>query len=352
MINGTIYVGLDVHLRQITPAVIEADGAERVLGQIPNQPKAIRRLMDRLSPDRSRLQVVYEAGPTGFVIARQLEGLGIACTVAAPAQLAQRPGDRVKTDRKDARKLARALRNDEVSAVAVPSPELEALRSLSRLREEAMHERHRCRQQLLKLLHRLGMTEPAGMRRWGTRYDAWLDALALAEPVDQLVLTETLAELRHRGERLDRITAQLLAAAADGPEAELITRLQALHGIGPLTAIGLVAELGDLRRFAHPRKLMAFAGLVPSEQSTGEAVRRGGITRTGNAHVRWLVTEAAWHYARPSTRPLASPVAERARTRLCQRYRDLRARHKHPNVAVVAVAREVLGFIWEVAVTA
>jgi len=350
MFHGTIYVGLDVHLRQITPAVIAADGSERVLGQIPNQPKAIRRLMDRLSPDRSRLQVVYEAGPTGFVIARQLEGLGVACTVAAPGQLAQRPGDRVKTDRKDARKLARALRNDEVSAVAVPSPELEALRSLSRLREEAMHERHRCRQQLLKLLHRLGVTEAAGMRRWGTRYAAWLDALALAEPVDQLVLTELLAELQHRGERLDRITAQLLAAA-DGPEAALITRLQGLHGIGPLTAIGLVAELGDLRRFAHPRKLMAFAGLVPSEHSTGERIQRGGITRTGNAHVRWLVTEAAWHYARTSTRPLASPVAERARIRLSQRYRDLRARHKHPNVAVVAIARELLGFIWEVATT-
>jgi len=349
--DGITYVGLDVHLRTIHGAVVTAAGEDRDLGVIAHTPKALHRMLTRINDDRSTLRVAYEAGPTGYTIARQLSRAEIACIVVAPSLIPKRAGDRVKTDRRDARNLARLLRSDALTAIAVPSEELEALRDLSRAREGALRGQHRLRQQLLKFLHRQDFPEPAGIGRWSVRYDAWLATLRPVQPAHQVVLADHLTAIAEASARRDRLHEAPRATAVVGPFAAQIAQLQTLFGIGPLTAIGLTAELGDLRRFAHPRDLMSSVGVVPSEHSSGKRVQRGAITKTGNAHVRWLITEAAWHNARHPPPPgTTADVAARARNRLFWRYRHLCAHGKPPQVAVIGIARELLGFVWEVTV--
>jgi transposase len=355
--DGTTFVGLDVHVKTIVVAVARGGGAAEELGVIPNTPTALaKRLRTLGSPDG--LRVCYEAGPCGYGIHRQLSGLGIECRVVAPSLIPVRPGDRVKTDRRDAAKLARLLRSGDLTAVAVPTPEQEALRDLSRAREAAIGDRHRVRQRLVKLLARHGIAEPASGKRWTMTYWAWVSAVALSEPAAQVVLGELREAIASADARLARLTAALSELARASSQAPVIAALQRLHGVGLITAVGIVAEVGDLTRFDRAAPLFAYAGLVPSEHSSGGRRQRGGITKTGNRHLRFLLVEAAWHYARPIRRPPGEPadpadpvgaVAARARARLQRRYVRLVGRGKAKNVAVVAIARELLGFVWATA---
>lgn len=354
------YVGLDVHKATIAVAVAdEGRGEVRSYGTIRNTPEAVAQLVKRLGAV-GRLVCCYEAGPCGYGLQRQLVGLGAECTVVAPSLIPTRPGARVKTDRRDAEKLARLLRSDELTSVWVPDAEHEALRDLSRAREAARDARHRARQQLSKLLLRQGVAEPGDTKRWSQRYRDWLGEVQLAQPWQQVVLADAIETIDAATARLKRLEAQVKQAATTGRHAPLIAALQSLRGVGVVTAVTLVAELGDLGRFPTPRPLMAYVGLVPSEHSSGSSQRRGRITRAGNSHARHVLVQAAWHYrhAPKVTRALerrqdgqpraVTDVAWRAQQRLHARYRKLAAR-KGRQKAVIAVARELVGFVWALA---
>jgi transposase len=351
MADGTTFVGLDVHVATIAVAMVRADGVAQELGTIPNTPSALAKRLRKLGPPAT-LAVCYEAGPCGYGIYRQLTELGMGCTVVAPSLIPVRPGDRVKTDRRDAAKLARLLRSGDLTAVAVPTPEQEALRALSRARETATGDLQRARQRLVKFLAQQRIAEPVAGKRWTKTYGAWLAGVTLPLPAAQIVLDELRGSIGVAQDRLDRLTAALTAVVQTAPQAPVIAALQQLHGIGLITAVGIVAEVGDLTRFDRPPQLSAYAGLVASEHSSGGRQSRGGITKTGNGHLRYLLVEAAWHYARPirvRTAPPATPaeqIAQHARERLSRRYWRLVSRGKPKPVAVVAVARELLGFVW------
>jgi len=280
--------------------------------------------------------------------------------VVAPSLIPTKPGDRVKTDRRDAVKLARLLRAGELTSVWVPDAEHEALRDLSRAREAARDDRHRARQRLGKLLLRLGTAEPRETKRWTQQYWAWLRELTLEQPLQQLVLADAIEAVETGTTRLKKLEGAVKQAATTGRLAALIAALQSLRGVGVITAVTLVAELGDLGRFPTPRPLMAYVGLVPSEHSSGDSQRRGRISRAGNSHVRHVLVQAAWHYrhAPKLTRALekrqdgqpeaVTAVAWRAQERLHTRYRKLASR-KGRQKAVIAVARELVGFVWALA---
>jgi transposase len=356
-----IFVGLDVHKATIAVALAEAGTGEvRSYGVIPNTPPAVARLVKKLGPP-PRLRICYEAGPCGYVLLRQLTKLGVACTVVAPALIPTKPGERIKTDRKDAAKLARLHRAGELTAVAAPTPEQEALRDLTRARQAAQQDVHRVRQRVRTLLLRLGVAEPTATKRWSGRWRVWLAGLALELSVQQTVLDELRHALGEAEARVERLTAAVAAQAARGPFADVIAALTSLRGVGVVTAVTLVAELGDPGRFDSPRQLMAFAGLVPSEHSSGGREQRGRITKTGNAHVRWVTVEAAWHCRRPPhvSRELArrqrgqseevAAIAWQGQARLHRRYVRLVGKGKPKPKAAVAVARELLGFVWAIA---
>lgn len=361
MEQDTKFVGLDVHKATIPVAVADASGGEaRAVGTIPNQPEAVARLVRKLGP-AGRLVCCYEAGPCGYGLQRQLTQLGATCTVVAPSLIPTRVGDRVKTDRRDAQKLARLLRSGELTAVWVPDAPHEALRDLSRARGDAREDLHRARQRLGKLLLRLGVFPPAGVRPWTQAHRRWLDALHLEQAAQQLVLGEYLLAVDQAQERMGRLDRDLARAAQAGPHAALLGALQTLRGVGLITAVTLVAELGDLGRFRTARQLMAYVGVVPREASSGPRQRRGAITKTGNGHVRHVIVEAAWHYRYPPR--LAGPLKQRqagqpealtalswkAQERLHRRYRRLLGRGKNKGRVIVAVARELLGFVWALA---
>jgi len=358
----TLFVGLDVHKETIAVALAAAGGGGEVrsYGVIPNTPAAVARLVKTLGP-APRLRVCYEAGPCGYVLYRQLTGLGVTCTVVAPALIPSKPGERVKTDRKDALKLARLHRAGELTAVAAPTPEQEAVRDLTRARQAAQRDLHRLRQRLRTLLLRQGVREPAKTKRWSARWRVWLAGVSFARPAQQLVLDDLRDALGATEARVDRLTAAVEAQAQHGPFADVVTALTCLRGVGVVTAVTLVAELGDPGRFDSPRQLMAFAGLVPSEHSSGGREQRGRITRTGNAHVRHVAVEAAWHCRRTPhvSRELARrqrgqsaavvAIAWKGQERLQRRYLRLVAKGKPKPKAAVAVARELLGFAWAIA---
>jgi transposase len=357
----TVFVGLDVHKATIAVALADAGAGEvRSYGVIPNTPAAVARLVKKLGP-AGRLRVCYEAGPCGYVLLRQLTTLGVACAVVAPALIPSKPGERIKTDRKDATKLARLHRAGELTPVAAPTPEQEALRDLTRARQAAQQDLHRLRQRLRTLLLRLGIAEPGTTKRWSARWRIWLAGLTLEQPLQQAVLDDLRQAIGETAARVDRLTAAVEAQASSGPFAELIGALTSLRGVGVVTAVTLVAELGDPGRFDSPRQLMAFAGLVPSEHSSGGREFRGRITKTGNAHVRHVAVEAAWHCRRKPhvSRELArrqrgqSPaviaIAGKGQARLHARYVHLVVKGKPKPKAAVAVARELLGFVWAIA---
>jgi len=364
MKKGIRYVGLDVHAETIAVAVAEAGGEARSVGTIPNRPQAIRRLVKKLGP-ADRLRVCYEAGPTGYVLYWQLTELGVKCDVVAPTLVPVKPGDRVKTDRRDARKLARCYRAGDLTPVWVPDAEHEALRDLVRAREATKKDQLRARHRLGKFLLRHGRRPPTGVRAWTVKFLEWVKRDVSFEPQAQkAVLLDYITEVDHARDRIERLERAIDEAVevVPAPMRAVIEALQALRGIAMVSAVTIVAEVGELSRFARPRQLMGYSGAVPSEHSSGGKTRRGCITKTGNSHLRRIVGEAAWAYRhRPAVGAAlrkrqeglseeVKAMAWKAQHRLHRRYRRLAARGKAHQKVVTAVARELLGFIWAIGV--
>lgn len=351
------FIGLDVHAKSITVAVADAFGEPEDHGGIPNDPAAVRKLMQRLKKPDTDLIVAYEAGPTGYALQRQLTALGVACVVVAPSLIPTKPGDRVKTDRRDAAKLARLLRSGDLTAVWVPDEAHEALRDLVRARDDAKVDLLRAKHRLSKFLLRRGIYPPPGVRPWSRAHEAWLGRLIFAEAADGVVVEHYHAVVREAVERLKSLDAALVQAGAASPQGELLAALQAIRGIGFLSAVTIVAEAGDLRRFPTARHFMAFVGLVPSEYSSGAARRQGRITKTGNRLIRHVLGQAAHNaryrpnvsHARQARQrdvpPAVVALDRRAQTRLHARYRHLSGRIG-TNKTIIAVARELAGFVW------
>jgi len=359
------YVGMDVHAETIAIAVVESNGTERDLGTVPNRPEAIRKCLKKLGR-AEELHCCYEAGPTGYMLYWQLVRMGIECMVVAPTLIPTKAGDRVKTDRRDARKLARYLRSGDLTAVWVPDEAHEALRDLVRARQAAKIDEKRARHRLQKFLLRHGQRPALGVRAWSAAHRAWLQALTFAQPTLGVVCSEYLQELLHHEQRVERLDTAIDQAVEEAPETirAVIAALQGLRGVRRVTAAGVVAEIGQFSRFAHPRQLMGYSGAVPSEFSTGGPGnhRRGAITKAGNAHLRRLLGEAAWCYRfRPAVRyPLkkrqqglpaaVTDISWKAQVRLCNRYRRMASRGKTKQKVVIAVARELLAFMWAIGV--
>jgi transposase len=362
MNDPTLYVGLDTDKKHIDVAVAEPlpGGEVRYWGKIANEPAALGRLIGRLRKGGRRLQVCYEAGPCGFGIHRRLNAMAdVACTVVAPSMTPRRPGLRVKTNRRDCLTLAKLLRAEELTAAWVPDAPHEAVRDLVRARGAAVADLIRCRQRLGGFLLRQEI--PYAGKPWTKKHRLWLGRLAFGEPAHRLMIGELLDALDQAQARCDRLGDHVAELVPGWALKWLVEALQALRGYRLINAASLVAEIGDPRRFDGPRQLMAYLGLVPSEHSSGERVRRGGLTKAGNGRARKALIEAAWTYARPAQAPKAGTagqpaavraIAEKARHRLGGRYRKLIARGKRAPVAVSAIARESLGFIWAIALAA
>ena len=360
------FLGLDVHAETIAVAVAEPDGEVRSLGTIANREESIRKFIRKLgSPEH--LRACYEAGPTGFVLYWQLTQLGVECDVVAPSLVPKKPGDKVKTDRRDALKLARSHRSGDLTAVWVPDEDSEALRDLVRAREAAKQDQLRARHRLTKFLLRTGRRPPLGLKAWTERYLAWLHQIHYTQPAQEATLLDCLNEVQHMGERVKRLEQSILEVVklAPAPVQAVIQGLQALRGVAHISAVTIVAELGNISsRFENARALMGYSGVFPSEDSSGERVRRGGITKSGNAHLRRIVVESAWSYRhRPSVgaklrkRQAGVPaeiteIAWKAQNRLHKRYMTLMARGKDQRKTMTAVARELLGFIWAIGIKA
>jgi transposase len=352
-----IWLGIDVHAASVTIACYEDDAPSGTVTTLVNEPRAIARYVQGL-PAATPVRACYEAGPCGYVLHRQLSALGIPCDVIAPALIPRRPGQRVKTDRRDAHKLARLYRAGELTPIAVPTPAQEAVRDLVRAREDVRHDRTAARQRLGKFLLRQGLRYPG--TNWTKRHREWIARHHFTGPT-QLVFEHYCAQVSTLDDRLHQLEGELLTLAAAPPLAPVVTRLACLRGLGPLGATMIAAELYDLRRFARPRQLMAYLGLTPSEHSSGGHERRGRITKTCNAIVRRVLIEAGWTYRHPARHsqraraalrtqpPSIRTICERALPRLSARYRRLVGRGKAPTKAVTAVARELAGFVWAVA---
>jgi transposase len=354
------FVGLDVHKDTIAVAVAEAGRAPaRLVGSIAHDVGKLLKVLARYGAPR-QLQVVYEAGPTGYGLQRELARRGYYCQVIAPSLIPKRAGDRVKTDRRDGVRLAELSRAGELRAVWIPEPADEAIRDLARAREDAVNARTQARHQLKGFLLRHDVRY-AGRTSWSKSYYRWLATLNFGPSGAQTAFTEYWQAVSAADERVARLTAALAHSIAGWRFESAVMALQALRGIDEISAIGLVAEIGDIGRFAHPRQLMGYLGLVPAEYSSGDRVVRGSITKTGNAHARRLLTEAAWNYRfkarigyraqrRQENLPQAiRDLAWKAQLRLTGRFARLRARGVQINKVCVAVARELAGFIWAIA---
>ena len=356
-----IYVGLDVHKDTIAVAVAEAGkrGEVRQHGQIANTPAALKGVVARLAHSGADLRFCYEAGPCGYGIERQLMAAGHQCVVVAPSLIPRRPGDRIKTDRRDAINLAKLHRADELTAVWVPDQTHEAIRDLVRARLAAVRSLRQARQQLSGFLLRHGRHyhRPA----WTQMHRRWLAGLRFEQPMHHIVLEDCIAAVEAATARRDRLQANIEAALPDWSLAPVVGALQALRGMALVAAATLIAELGDITRFTNPRQLMAYLGLVPSEHSSGGTRRQGGITKTGNGAARRMLIEAAWSYRFPAriSRELVlrqeglpkaiRDLAWKAQERLCRRYRRLAQAGKLPTVVTAAIARELSGFVWAIA---
>jgi transposase len=355
------HVGLDVDSEKLAVAVAEPDGEVRSLGAIPYNADAVRRLVRSLGPAR-RLRVCYEAGPHGYGLYWTLTKMGVHCDVIAPTLIPVRPGDRVKTNRRDALKLARCYRAGDLTAVWVPDASHEALRDLVRAREAAKKDQLRAKHRLGKFLLRRGLRAANGVRNWTWKHLAWVKALRFELAPQEAAFLDYLHEVEHSAERVKRLEAAIDHAIGAAPEQmrALVAGLQALRGIRLISAASIVAEVGPVSRFPRPKQLMGYSGLVSSESSTGASVRRGAITKAGNAHLRRILGEAAWAYqSRPSMsadlrkrqQGLSEEVKElawKAQHRLCSRRRRLIAKGKQPQKVTIALARELLGFIWAI----
>jgi transposase len=357
-----MFVGMDVHKESIDVSLAEEgrDGEVRHYGVIPGDLDAVAKVVRALRAPSRRLRFVYEAGPCGFGIHRYLTAQGEACAVVNPSSMPKRSGDRIKTDRRDSDALARLHRAGELTAIYIPTPDDEALRDLVRAREDAVGLSTEAKHRLKAFLLRQGRRYP-GRAGWTRPYRRWLADLSFPLAPQHIALQEYRDTIDETERRVERLTDQLRQLTPAWRWAPVVEALQALRGISFVTAVGLVAEVGDIRRFTHPRELMAFLGLVPSEYSSGPRVRRGGITKAGNPHARRLLAEAAWAYQGPPRigrqmlyrqEALPKPICDiawKAQLRLTSRFRRLVARGKAKPKVATAVARELTGFIWAIA---
>jgi transposase len=362
MKEATRFVGLDVHAETIAVAIAEPGRGEvRSLGIIPNDFASVRKLFQKLG--KKDLRVCYEAGPTGFALYWQLAELGIECEVIAPTLIPKKAGERIKTDRRDALKLARCFRAGDLTAVWVPDQAHEALRDLVRAREAAKYDQHRARQRLSKFLLRTARKAPAG-KTWSQKYVEWIRTLKYDHVAQQATLVDYLAEVDHASERIRRLEQAIDDAVKQASPSvrAVIDGLQALRGVAKLSATTIAVEIGSFSRFETAKQLMAYCGVVPSERSSGTTRRQGAITKTGNAHVRRVLFESAWGCRhRPNLgatlkqrqRGLSTTtneIAWKAQHRLHRRYIALSARGKPSPKVLGAIGRELLGFIWAIAV--
>lgn len=355
------YVGLDVHKATIAVSVADSNDSEtRFFGEIANTPEAISKLVKQLTKGGAKLSFCYEAGPCGYVIHRQLRALEQACQVVAPSLIPKKAGDRVKTDRRDSLALARLLRAGELTAIWIPDGLQEALRDLTRAREDMKHLQRQAKQQLLAFLLRHGIRGFEGKSNWTQAHFRWFETVKFEQPAQQIVFQEyidTIVAGIKRVQGLDGHIEQTARASAVWP---MIEALMALRGVSLLTATTIMAEIGNLTRFTTAPQLMAYLGLVPSEHSSGASKRRGGITKTGNSHVRRVLVEAAWTYRHPARKTavlqrraelapdVVQEIAWTAQKRLCGRYWALDARGKLKVQVCTAIARELVGFVWAI----
>ncbi len=362
MKDSSTVVGLDVHKNSIQMVTAETDGEMEVrrFGRIAGTLDALDKAIRNLASKGSTLRFVYEAGPCGYEIYRHLTRKGFSCKVVAPSKVPKKSGDRVKNDRRDAETLARMERAGELTAIYVPREDDEAMRDLTRAREDAIKALKTARQQLNAFLLRYGQTYP-GKGSWTPAHMRWLSDVSLPHPSQQIVLQEYLMTVTGGTERVNRLTEQIRKLLPDWRLSPVVKALQALRGVAPIVAVTALAEIGDMSRFQNPRQLMAYLGLVPSEASSGEATHRGSITKTGNGHVRRALVEAAQAYGFPARvsrhllkrqGDLPEPIraiAWKAQVRLCGKFRRLMARGKLRTKVVTAIARELSGFMWAMA---
>jgi transposase len=360
--SSTLYVGLDVHKDSIAVAYVAKDHHAEVvyLGTIGTRQCDIDHLIRKLHSKAQHLIFVYEAGPCGYWLYRYLTQKGHVCWVVAPSLIPKKAGDRVKTDRRDAVQLARLMRSGDLTPVYVPTVEDEAIRDLSRAREDALRDLKAAKFRLKAFLLRQDIRY-TGRATWGPAHLRWLSEVVCATPAQQIVFQEYVRAVNEQTERLQRLEQELQDHVKTWLLQPVVEALQALRGVQFTVAVTLVAERGDLTRFEHPRQLMKYLGLIPSEYSSGERRRQGSITKAGNTHARRALVEGAWAYRYPAKvsrhlqlrlEPLPKPLQDlswKAQVRLCKRFRRLLARGKHANPVGVAIARELAGFLWAIA---
>lgn len=355
------FIGLDVHKDSIAIAAATANSREepRFIGTTTYSVYQIEKALASLRCNPARLAIVYEAGPCGYGLQRELSAKGYRCEVVAPSKVPRRPADKIKTDRRDALLLARLHRSAELVPVSIPDPADEAVRDLMRARDDAAKAQKCVRQQLMAFLLRAGKPFRGG-RGWTLKHRRFLADLNFDDPNQRIAFSEYRLAVQSAAERIERIETAIRQAFETWRWRPAVKALMSLRSVDFLTAMTIIAEIGDLRRFEHPRQLMSYLGLVPSEFSSGTSRQRGALTRTGNSRVRRLLVEAAWNYRHPAkisreieTRQEGQPaaiveIAWKAQVRLCHRYRKLRYRGVHHNKTCAAIARELVGFIWDI----
>lgn len=360
MNNTTKYVGLDVSKEKIAVAVAEEGRSKpRYVGMISYAVEAIRKLMKKLG-EYEQLRVCYEAGPTGYGLYRLLKGMKIECEVIAPSLIPQKPGSRVKTDKRDAINLATLYRAGELTPIYVPTEDDEALRDLVRAREDVKEDELRAKHRLTKFLLRNEIRPPKGTKKWSVKYWEWLDTLTFKRSASRVAYQEYLQQLKIFQQRLKIIEQEIEEQSKEGIHAPMIQTLMTLRGVAVITATSLVAEIGSFERFQTANQFMAYVGLVPSESSSGELRKLGKITKTGNQHVRKLLIEAAWSYryqpavkGKLKKRQQGQPtnilgISWKAQNRLHKKFYRLLGRGKEAGKVITAIARELAGFIWAI----
>src|SRR6266849_2895664 len=355
------FVAFDTSKLRNAVAIADAGraGEIRFLGEIDNTAAATAKLVKKLAAKYERLTFCYEAGPTGYGLYRQISSLGHECTVAAPSLIPRKPGNRVKTNRRDALSLVKLLRAGELTAVWVPDRHHEAMRDLTRAREAAVMDLRSKRQQVSAFLLRQGLHYPC-KNTWSKAHMNWLASQTLEYLEQRLAFEEMMLAVRQAQERLARLEQSIHAAVPDWSLSKAVTALRAMRGIDLISATTFLAEIGDLSRFQTPSELMAYLGLVPSEDSTGDTIKRGPITKAGNRRARRMLVECSWSYQHPprvgsakqpkvdAAPPAVREIAWKAQCRLYRRYRALIRKGKLKTVAITAIARELAGFIWAI----
>jgi len=360
MKDFSTFIGMDVHKETIAVAIAEKHGTPRYYGEIANTAEAITKLVKKVVSNGGRAAFCYEAGPCGYGVYRQITDMGYRCDVVAPSLIPKKAGDRVKTDRRDAVTLTRLYRADELTSVWVPDQKQEAIRDLTRIREDMKSMERHARQRLSGFLLR-NKKIYTGKNKWTQAHFRWLEKIRFESPIQQIVFQEYVDTVKQLQGRVASLEEEMRKALAGWSMGVVVEALMSLRGVNLVTAMTIVAEIGDMRRFESPRQLMAYLGLVPSENSSGKRQRRGEITKTGNSHVRRVLIEASWSYRLPArktahlqrkaekTTEAVQAIAWKAQKRLCRRYWHLTLKGKLKVQACTAVARELAGFVWAIA---